>query len=565
VIEKDFSQYYGEIMPVLKKIVSTASGEKENRLRGKAFECMSLLGIAVGKEKFAADAQEAVQAMLQISATSSDDLQREYIKEAAERMCKCFKEDFGPFVKVLLPGILKNLNLQEGVTSQDTDPDNFISVSSQGKSVRVHTSKFEELLNSIQLLTTFCSEMEAAFAEFVAPCAQGLLPLLTAQDEVTMLCDEARSAAFQCWALLIKSARKGGNAAAAAEMLKTCLPLVCTTLGSEKDADLIREAADGLSECLKNAGQGCLGQAEFQQIAEMMFKLIDDSLARTDKILKEKQADFAQAGMQQDEDDENNAEDDEEQCRRSLEEVLGALMEVVPDLFVSLLGHCNEKMKLWLTNPVTSTLALFLACDLLQHLKANSKPMWGDIMPKIFASLTDPNADLRIPASYALNLAALIPDFAEAAGEAANRLASILGQPAPKKRKDEKAKVAMDNAVAAMLSLAINQADKVPPGAFAMVLSKLPMKGDEEEAKKVHKSLLEQIGKQNANLCGAQENLVHIVRVCAEVHKQENICDKETDAMITAFFKQLGAAQLGTIAGGFTEKQQKKIERIVSQ
>merc|ERR1719367_286329 len=79
VIEQDFSQYYDTIMPLLKRLVLNATGEKENRLRGKAFECMSLLGIAVGKEKFLPDAQEAVAEMLKMP-VEADDVQREYIK-----------------------------------------------------------------------------------------------------------------------------------------------------------------------------------------------------------------------------------------------------------------------------------------------------------------------------------------------------------------------------------------------------------------------------------------------------------------------------------------------------
>merc|ERR1719230_243140 len=64
VIEKDFSAYYDQIMPMLKQFVMTATGEKENRLRGKAFECMSLLGIAVGKDRFLPDAKEAIAEMM---------------------------------------------------------------------------------------------------------------------------------------------------------------------------------------------------------------------------------------------------------------------------------------------------------------------------------------------------------------------------------------------------------------------------------------------------------------------------------------------------------------------
>merc|ERR1719282_1550081 len=111
VIEKDFSQYYDGIMPMLKQLVIHATGEKENRLRGKAFECMSLLGIAVGKEKFLPDAQQAVAEMLK-TPIQADDLQREYIKEASERICKCLKSDFAPFLPHLLPGLFRQMKFE---------------------------------------------------------------------------------------------------------------------------------------------------------------------------------------------------------------------------------------------------------------------------------------------------------------------------------------------------------------------------------------------------------------------------------------------------------------------
>ena len=45
-------------------------------MRGKSFECMSLLGIAVGKEKFLNDAKEAISAMMNTQ-VEADDVQRE--------------------------------------------------------------------------------------------------------------------------------------------------------------------------------------------------------------------------------------------------------------------------------------------------------------------------------------------------------------------------------------------------------------------------------------------------------------------------------------------------------
>ena len=47
-------------MPGLKGLLQSAQGKDYRMLRGKAMECISLIGVAVGKEKFAADAKEVM-------------------------------------------------------------------------------------------------------------------------------------------------------------------------------------------------------------------------------------------------------------------------------------------------------------------------------------------------------------------------------------------------------------------------------------------------------------------------------------------------------------------------
>ena len=171
VIGKDFSRYY-------EQFVLHATGEKENRLRGKAFECMSLLDVAVGKEKFAADAQEAFGAMLNTS-LDADDLQREYIKEASERICTCLKLDFAPFLPALLPCTFHSLQVESKRPGASCGNDEYINVTmGGGKVVRVHSAKVEEMLQSVEMLKTFCTEMEGDYFVFVPPTAEALLPIL---------------------------------------------------------------------------------------------------------------------------------------------------------------------------------------------------------------------------------------------------------------------------------------------------------------------------------------------------------------------------------------------------
>eukprot|EP00435_Cladocopium_sp_Y103_P017676 s1906_g4.t1 len=168
-------------------------------------------------------------------------------------------------------------------------------------------------------------------------------------------------------------------------------------------------------------------------------------------------------------------------------------------------------------------------------------------------------------AAYAVNLAAPLPKFAEAAPEVFKALAKLLSAPKPKKR-DEKAKIAMDNAVAAMLSMLKDKGQLCPPDlqAWDLALSKLPIKDDSEEAKKVHEKVIDMVLQQNQGLLGADNrNLGKVLSILAEIYKQEEICSKECDEKILKIFKGIPQNVLVSAASNFSEKQQKKIEKML--
>jgi len=297
-----------------------------------------------------------------------------------------------------------------------------------------------------------------------------------------------------------------------------------------------------------------------------LFKFIEDSFERTRKAEQGKKEELAGAPpeLQADEDDDDTTLDDEETCRRSLEEAIGATMEVAPQDFMQCLGDVGQKMQQWLSTKQNKTLGLFLACDLLQHLKDSSEAVWPVFMPAVFAGLQDADPDVRTPAAYAVSLASPLPKFDEAAGQAYALLGQIIGGPAPKKR-DDKAKVALDNAVSAMLALAKHKPNQCPEGlnAWQLVVSKLPLKEDEEEAKKVHKQVCDLLLQEHAGLLGGGAHIGPILSALAEVYKQENLSDEDTDAKIKQIFNGL-LANLANWASSFSEKQQKKVEKMLS-
>jgi len=571
VIGKDFSLYYDGIMPLLKQFVMQLTGEKENRLRGKSFECMSLLGLAVGKDKFLPDAREAIQAMM--SATGQvDDILREYIEQASERICKCLKKDFAPFLQAVLPGLIKNLALESSPAAEAAGQDSeyYQVTRGDGQVVQVHTDKFNELMQSLRLLTTYCTELEGAFYDCLAPAAQALLPLLSASNDRYTSYDDARSTALWTWALLIKAARAGAAErglppSVAGELLRAALQQTFQAMDVCAYAETLSSNASSLTECIKNGGPGVLTDGEIVQIAQKMFAMVDQSLARSAKKQAQRQG-ATTAAPGEDEEGEDEENEWEASCRQAYVEVLGSLMKVGPAEFLQLLPACGERLQQWAQSADNRVLALNLACALVEHLRERSAPLWPAFMPMALQALGDASAEVRTSAAYVINVASGIPDFGQAAPEAFRRLAQIVGGARPKKR-DLRALTAYDNAVGALTSLAIGASGHCPPEvqAWSLILSKLPLRDDWEEAQAVHGKIVDQVAAQNQSLLGANNaNLGTVLGIFAEIHQTQGICNEATDEKILKVFRMIPQQSVLQLASGFSEKQRKKVEKMLS-
>ncbi|CAJ0954809.1 unnamed protein product [Ranitomeya imitator] len=70
--EDKFVPYYSLFMPSLKHIVENAVQKELRLLRGKTIECISLIGLAVGKEKFMQDASDVMHLLLKTQTDFSE-------------------------------------------------------------------------------------------------------------------------------------------------------------------------------------------------------------------------------------------------------------------------------------------------------------------------------------------------------------------------------------------------------------------------------------------------------------------------------------------------------------
>ena len=66
-----FINYYDHVMPLLRGILSSGVSREEALLRAKALECISLVGMAVGKERFREDAHRVMELIRQLQVNAS--------------------------------------------------------------------------------------------------------------------------------------------------------------------------------------------------------------------------------------------------------------------------------------------------------------------------------------------------------------------------------------------------------------------------------------------------------------------------------------------------------------
>jgi len=89
--EQLFQNYYDHIMPFLKEILNNATGKADRMLRARAIECVSLIAVAVGKEKFKPDAMSVMDTFVktQQSQMENDDPQAHHLLQGWARIARC--------------------------------------------------------------------------------------------------------------------------------------------------------------------------------------------------------------------------------------------------------------------------------------------------------------------------------------------------------------------------------------------------------------------------------------------------------------------------------------------
>lgn len=480
-------------MPMLKQILFNANTKELRMLRGKAIECISLIAVAVGKEKFAPDAKEVIEIMLatQNSITEADDPQTSFLLQSWARICRCLKEDFVPFLPHVMPSTLKSAKLDPDVTiseteQEETDGWEFINIGD--KVVGIHTSSLEEKSTACNMLYCYAAELGEGFFPYVEEVARVLVPLTKFYYH-----DGVRSAAVSTLPFLLGSAsealKKNGAQGAdkkyVVQLFHFMIGPLLDAVAEENDQEILLSMVETIAESISYLPEGGLSQELAKQIIDTSIGLLRDLFdRRTERAAKQREEDYD--AEEEEKIEEEDTHDDE--ILSSLQEIFGNIAKITKPFY---LGLFQEYLPLFLglikeqNKPSDRQVALCVFDDLIEHIGKDAFPYVQEFFPYILTYIGDKDAAVRQAAVYGIGVAVEKDGsyFATAISNIFNRLKAIISS---NDSRSEEYILATENAISAAGKL-INSGFLDKSQTLPLWLSWLPTTEDKIESKPIYR------------------------------------------------------------------------------
>ncbi|RCN53692.1 HEAT repeat protein [Ancylostoma caninum] len=176
------TDYYGLLVPRLKFILVNCTSDEYKTLRGKTIESLSLIGEAVGREKFRKDGLAVVELFKdQIPNMSADDPLYFYIIGGWSRICRVLGKEFAPYLPLIMGSVVEMASYRPRVAVfaedelQEKNP-LWLYHKNGNKTYGVCSVVLEKKADACSWLAHYAAALEEEFVPYV--------------DEVTEVCME---------------------------------------------------------------------------------------------------------------------------------------------------------------------------------------------------------------------------------------------------------------------------------------------------------------------------------------------------------------------------------------
>jgi hypothetical protein len=289
--EAEFAPYFAETLQFLIGFLNEFSSSAYKQFRGQTIEGITLICAAVGEETFKPLADDVIKVLLHVQNNQLDtqDCQRIYLLSSWQRICLLMKEDFAPYLKDVIPPILKMASLQPsmGVSGGDhlaklVDVLSEVIPNKEGeaedgeKKVNVHTDEIDEKDTALQMLAVIIEECGAGFAPYIEEASTIITAMLDFGNN-----DNIRSSAADTLPYMVKSAKAANiDQTSLFNMCKKYVTDVSKAIAVEWETEVKISQINALKDILDEAGPGFYGQEEVDGLSTSVIGLVDKSLER---------------------------------------------------------------------------------------------------------------------------------------------------------------------------------------------------------------------------------------------------------------------------------------------
>uniref|UniRef100_A0A670KFK5 Importin 5 n=1 Tax=Podarcis muralis TaxID=64176 RepID=A0A670KFK5_PODMU len=411
--EEKFVPYYDLFMPSLKHIVENAVQKELRLLRGKTIECISLIGLAVGKEKFMQDASDVMQLLLKTQTDfndlEDDDPQISYMISAWARMCKILGKEFQQYLPVVMGPLMKTASIKPEVALLDTqDMENmsdddgweFVNLGDQ-QSFGIKTAGLEEKATACQMLVCYAKELKEGFVEYTEQVVKLMVPLLKFYFHDDILLQESA----ESMPLLLECARVRGP-----EYLTQMWHFMCDALikaiGTEPDSDVLSEIMHSFAKCIEVMGDGCLNNEHFEELGGILKGKLEEHF-KNQELRQVKRQD----------------EDYDEQVEESLQDEHDSdvyILTKVSDILHSIFSSYKSKVLPWFEQLLPQIVNLIcphrpwpdrqwglcIFDDVIEHCSPSSFKYAEYFLRPMLQSICDNSPEVRQAAAYGIGVMA---------------------------------------------------------------------------------------------------------------------------------------------------------------
>eukprot|EP00111_Clytia_hemisphaerica_P019077 TCONS_00056356-protein len=523
--ESRFIKYYDRFMPSLKYIFQNATQKDYRLLRGKTIECISLIGLAVGAEKFLPDASEVMQLLLKTQTDASDfdddDPQVSYLISAWARMCKIIGKDFVQYLPVVMPPVLKAAQIKPEVALLDLDDPQhqnvneddgweFVNLGEQQK-FGIKTAGLEDKSTACQMLVHYARELKDGFVDYTEQVVKIMVPLLKFYFH-----DTVRVTAAESLPHLLECAKVRGDEYLS-QMWSFIATELLTSIEREPEEAVVPEMMESFAKCIEVLGIGHLAPDTLTQLGQIMHDKLEQHSERQherhDKRNDEDYDEEVEEGLQ----DEHETD---EYILSKVSDIMHALFkthkeialpffeQMLPDFCKLMTPQRPASDRQW---------ALCIFDDLLEYTGPVSWKYQGYFLKELINSIQDLSSEVRQAAAYGCGVMAQFGgnDYAEACAKAVPLLVTVIEHAESRAKENVNP---TENCISAVTKICKHNSSMINANeVITKWLSWLPVTEDQEEAPHVYGYLCDLIEANHPQVLGeSNSNLPSIVKIITE-------------------------------------------------